>query len=104
MQLAFRKGPGSSCSAPLSDYTTLLLMSLRRLVVHVLVGVMVDLEAHCLLQPVSEMTFSMDSGTLQLILRCHIMCPMWRWPRRTCFSVGVSRPMSRHDLLDRSRE
>ena len=38
-------------------------------------------------------TFSSDSGTLQLFFKCHCMGLIWSRPRWTCFSVGVSRPM-----------
>ena len=38
-------------------------------------------------------TFSSDSGTLQLFFKCHCMGLMWRRPKWTCFSVAESRPM-----------
>ena len=34
-------------------------------------------------------TFSSDSGTLQLCLWCHWMSLIWSWPTWTCFSVAV---------------
>ena len=38
-------------------------------------------------------TFSSDSGTLQLFFMCHCMGLMWSRPKWTCFSVAMSRPM-----------
>ena len=39
-------------------------------------------------------TFSSDSGTLQLLLRCHCMGLIWGQPRWNCFSVAVSKPIT----------
>ena len=38
-------------------------------------------------------TFSSDSGTLQLFLRCHCMGLMCSQPRGSCFSVAVNKPI-----------
>ena len=38
-------------------------------------------------------TFSSDSGTLQLFLRCHCIGLMCSQPRWTCFSVAINRPI-----------
>ena len=64
---------------------------------------MVDLVEHCFPPAtiLSEggvtgrtgITFSSDSGTLQLCFKCHCMGLIRSRPRWTCFSVAVSRPM-----------
>ena len=48
-------------------------------------------------------TISSNSGTLQMIVRCHCMGLLWSGPRWTCFPMAVTKPI-RHELLDRTSQ